>query len=241
MKNSAYKEMYDNELTHAWYIATRRLLTEYVTAHLQGKEKILDVGCGTGGTIVALNAGGFQNVIGIDNNLAAIHFCQKRGIKNVRLGSVNKIPFENGVFKAVLCMDVLYHQGVDVKVALKEFNRVLKKDGVLYIQEPAYKWLSSKHDRAIETQNRFTRKEIELLLKESGFRSLNISYYNMFLLPLIAAKRFWDKSSQDHHSDVFRLSPIFNKAVLKTMILEGMILKKINLPFGLSVIATSRK
>lgn len=272
MKKIAYQEMFVNELTHAWYVATRDLAINTLKKRIKMEAKILDAGCGTGGTIKFLEKAGFKNVKGIDNNKIALNFCRQRGLKNVFKGSVNKIPFKDKTFDAVICLDVLYHRGVDVPMALRQFNRVLKKSGFLYIQEPAYQWLFSKHDKTIETQRRFGKKDLESQIKKSQFRILQCSYYNMFLLPFIFLKRLRDRfpRSKDRgslilaqnslhprgksrgffaqnkftsasQSDVYKLPPLFNNIMLKVMSLEAKILKRLNLPFGLSIITICRK
>jgi len=138
-------------------------------------------------------------------------------------------------------LDVLYHRGVDVPKAIGEFNRVLKKNGFLYIQEPAYQWLFSRHDRTIETQRRFDKSNLESLLKKSQFKVLQCSYYNMLLLPLIIFKRLRDRFTLGTQSDVYNLPPFFNSIMFKVMNFESEILKKLNLPFGLSIIVLCQK
>lgn len=241
MKQNAYKEMYENELTHSWYIETRNLMVDILGKRLKKEDKILDAGCGTGGTLIFLKKAGFRNIVGIDNSKIALDFCKKRALGNVKLASVNKIPFGDKSFDAVVCLDVLYHVGVKPEVVLREFNRILKNKGLLYIQEPSYEWLKSKHDRAIQTQHRFNKKELESLLKLAEFKICKSSYYNMFLLPLIIFKRISNKMVLDNHSDVYKLSPFINIFMSKIMKLESIILKTLNLPFGLSLITLAQK
>lgn len=241
MKKIAYQQMFAHELTHAWYVATRDLAINTLKKRVKKDAKILDAGCGTGGTIMFFEKAGFKNIKGIDNNKIALDLCHQRGLKNVYSGSVNDIPFKDKTFDAVICLDVLYHKGVDHKKALREFNRVLKKSGFLYIQEPAYQWLFSKHDRTIETQRRFNKIDLESQVKKSQFKVLQCSYYNMLLLPLIILKRLRDKSASNNQSDVYKLPPLFNNIMKMTMTLEAKILQKLNLPFGLSIIALCQK
>lgn len=241
MKTNAYREMYENELTHAWYLATRSLMLSTLSKNVSKNSQILDAGCGTGGTIIFLKRNGFKYIAGIDNNKTAIKFCKQRGIRSVYYGSVNKIQFKQETFNAVVCLDVLYHKGVDIEDALLEFKRVLKKGGILYLQEPSCKWLKSKHDRAIETQRRFTRSELLSLLKKTGFKPYKLSYYNMLLAPLIIVKRLGEKSTSNKHSDVYRLHPVINWLMLKILTMESFLFRRINFPFGLSIIALSKK
>ena len=44
MKKIAYDQMYENELTHAWYIGTRQLMIDALKKYLNKNAKILDAG-----------------------------------------------------------------------------------------------------------------------------------------------------------------------------------------------------
>lgn len=78
MQKIAYREMFENEMSHAWYIGTGKLMIDFLKSLLDKKAKILDAGCGTGGTIKFLQKAGFKNVIGIDSSSEALRFCLKK-------------------------------------------------------------------------------------------------------------------------------------------------------------------
>ena len=54
MQKNAYTEMYAQELTHGWYRGTREVLLAHLKK-LKPQAKILDAGCGTGGTILPMS------------------------------------------------------------------------------------------------------------------------------------------------------------------------------------------
>src|SRR3989344_9238426 len=185
MKRIAYRQMYKNELTHGWYLGTRRHLVKTLKKYCRTNAKILDAGCGTGGTIKLLRKVGFKNIVGIDKSDIAIDYARKRNI-SVKKGDINKLPFEKNSFDVVICIDVLYHQGVNPSLTIKEFRRVLKKEGLLYLQEPAYDFLKSRHDIAIATSRRFTKNQIAKMMSMAGFKILKISYLNtLMFIPIV--------------------------------------------------------
>lgn len=242
MKPIAYREMYENELSHAWYVATRKLMINFLKRYLKKNAKILDAGCGTGGTMIYLQRARFKNITGVDNSKEALKFTKKRGLTNIKLASVDSLPFAKNYFDAVICLDVLYHEGVDPKKAIFEFRRVLKPKGLLYLQEPSYNWLKSKHDQIIHTQKRFTKGELESLIEHSGLKLIKSSYFNTFLLPLIILKRLKDKFVVGvDKSDVYQLPSLLNDIMSKILTLEIRLIKTVNSPFGLSVIVVSQK
>lgn len=68
------------------------------------KGRILDVGCGAGRFLLHLQEKGFD-VAGIDNSRGAVKVCKLRGLKNVRLRSIDEIgKFKPGSFDTVIMM-----------------------------------------------------------------------------------------------------------------------------------------
>src|SRR5579872_7741 len=233
MKKIAYDEMYKEELTHPWYIKTRERLILTLNSHIKNDSKILDVGCGTGGTLLKLQNSGYRNVFGIDKSSRAVYYCKKRNLKKISIGDINHLPFKDKTFDVVICMDVLYHKDVNVKKSLSELYRVLKKSGFVYIQEPAFNLLKSKHDIAIETNQRFTKKKIITELKKSNFKIMSATYYNTLLLPIIFIKRIKDKLRKGGKisSDVHKLPKIISDLMFSSLSLENFISTKLfNLP-----------
>ena len=221
MEKIAYCEMFDNELTHGWYLGTRNLLVSILKKYLPTNAKILDAGCGTGGTIVYLKKTGFSNIFGIDNSKLAISFCRQRKLTNIKSATVNHLPFKDQSFDAVICLDVLYHQGVNQHKTISEFSRVLKKGGLLYIQEPAYNWLKSKHDKIVSTEMRSTKGSLKEILELAKFKIIKLSYFNTLLFPAIAVKRLVDKflSPNSKTSDIAPLPKQLNSLLKQFLFL----------------------
>ncbi|MCL5040070.1 MAG: methyltransferase domain-containing protein [Firmicutes bacterium] len=95
-------------------------------------EKILDVGAGTGVLLAQLHGQGAQ-VTGLDRSSAMLREAEKAcpGCQLV-LGEATAMPFPDGSFDAVACVDALHHFPVREK-ALSEMIRVLKEGGRLAI------------------------------------------------------------------------------------------------------------
>ena len=68
------------------------------------KGRVLDIGCGAGRFSLHLQQRGFD-VTGIDNSRGAVKVCKLRGVKNVRLRSIDEIgKFKPGSFDTVIMM-----------------------------------------------------------------------------------------------------------------------------------------
>jgi hypothetical protein len=115
----------------------------------------------------------------------------------------------------------------------------LKPGGALILNLPAYRWLFSGHDRAVDNVRRFDGDELRALLAASGFVAIDIRFWNSFLFPLMVAQRLVHRSAK---SDVeFMPAPIeylFRAIVLLEARLTSCGLR---LPFGGSILAVAIK
>ena len=98
--------------------------------------KILDAGCGSGFSMQTLQKLGFANVWGIDSSKEMIELAKKKRL-NAALGELEKIPFEDETFDAIISISALQWVSKDetrLGKTAKEFYRTLKNGGVAGIQ-----------------------------------------------------------------------------------------------------------
>jgi SAM-dependent methyltransferase len=209
--------------------------------------RIVDAGCGTGGTLHALELAGYRDIFGFDLSPIALQFCQKRGLQNVKQGSITKIPFDSNTFDIAYSCDVVTDAGTDNEMAaLGELYRVLKPGGRLFLSLPAFGFLRSEHDRATDIARRVTRPEIERKLAQVGFRVKRATYWNMLLFPAVVAVRLL-RREQPHdlstpaRSDIVLPAPPLNFMLTTCTRLEHLLLRLVNLPFGSSVAVVAIK
>jgi len=217
-----------------WSIA-RRLIEAQLPA---GPLRILDAGCGTGGTSRRLSSLG--TVFGVDASADALARAEHRQLPLAR-ASIDALPFADATFDLVTSFDVLYHRRVrDDARALDELRRVLKPSGLLFIRVPALSWLAGAHDRAVHTRHRYTRGELVRKLRDAGFVSPRASYANLALLPLVFAKRTLD-AVLPPSADLSVPPAIVNRLLEGVLSLEARIIPSLRLPLGVSVVATARR
>lgn len=243
MELSEYKNIFEHEETHFYYVGTHNAVIELLKKYLPKKTGniILDAGCGTGSLMIKMK--GFGKVYGIDASSEALKFTRKNGLKKVTKASVEKIPFKDNTFDAITSIDVLYHKEVrsDLK-ALKEFKRVLKPGGILIIKNPAHNWLRGNHDIVIHTTRRYSKKQFGEKLKLAGFQTIKLSYINMSFFPLAILKRLTETILKSKpSSDVETLPEGVNKLLIYLYNAETKFLTRNTIPFGLSIFAVARK
>ncbi len=243
MELAEYKNIFDNEKSHFYYVGTHNAVLKFLNIYLSKKSgnTILDAGCGTGALMKKLNK--FGEIWGIDASSEALKFAKQNKVRNIKKASVENIPFKDDLFDAVVSIDVLYHKAVknDVR-ALSEFRRVLKPGGLLIVKSPAHNWLRGSHDEIIHTVRRYNKNELQERLKKVKFNTIKMSYINLFFLPFAVVKRI-SESLFNHkpESDVKPVPKIINFLLIAVYGLEVEILTKTSLPFGLSLFAIARK
>jgi ubiquinone/menaquinone biosynthesis C-methylase UbiE len=99
---------------------------------------ILDYGCGYGRTVQSFNHQGFSNAMGLDNSMEMIRVgLEQHPELNLMLNPFKKIPLEKGSVQLALLFAVLTCIPMDADQAslMKEIERVLAPDGILYISD----------------------------------------------------------------------------------------------------------
>jgi SAM-dependent methyltransferase len=242
MDPEQYSLMARVERDHWWYVGMRRLAAALLAdAPPDGAPwRVLDAGCGTGGTTAWLRR--YGTVVGVDLAAEAAPYWRERGLRAMARGSVAALPFATGRFDLATCFDVLYHQQVaDEAAVLAELWRVLRPGGLLLLRVPAYQWLQGAHDAAVHTRRRYTRAEIETAVRDAGFTVVAATYGNCFLFPLAAAKRLSERWLGGSQVEMAVPSPAVNTLFRGALGLEARLAPRWPLPAGLSVFILGRK
>ena len=151
---------------------------------------ILDVGCGPGLLTRELARRSKKlQVIGIDVSYYAIkqakRNCHELNNVTFKIADVSRLPFKDNFFDLVICKDSLHHFG-NLKRALREMCRVVKREGTVYLQDLRrdLPWYLLK--MVVPPKNPFqklqyysaraayTKKELTNILNGLSFRYYNI-------------------------------------------------------------------
>lgn len=222
-----------------WTRALRRNLIAAAARSRAPYASVLDAGCGAGGLLAAIaNEWPIAMGVGLDRDGFACRLARDKARRPVVRGSVDDLPFHNAAFDLIFSADVLCHRGVDPERALREMRRCLKPGGTLVLNLPAYRWLYSAHDRAVDNARRYRRPEVARLLSVAGFTGIRTTYWNTVLFPLmVARRRLWPDGS-----DVALLPSPLERLFDAIAIVESAALRTgLRLPFGGSILAAGTR
>ena len=122
-------------------------LSSIIYKYIKYDDNICDVGMGFGKTIFELYKKGFTNLSGIDSNSSGVDFANKiikdfnlTGNFNFINGNASNIDFKDKSQNVVITQAfwTTITNLSDRKNILNEINRILKNNGVLYIQDFGY-------------------------------------------------------------------------------------------------------
>lgn len=235
-----YKDMAALQDEHWWYEGRRQILFSIINGlNLPGNADILEAGCGPGANLKMLK--NFGTVSAVEPEEFAAQYASKLSGLNVKTGFLpDPFPFD-GPFDLIGAFDVIEHIDDDI-AALKALHARNKDNGYAVFTVPAHQWLWSNHDDINHHKRRYNRAQFKRALESAGYKIEKISYYNMWLFPLAVAVRYLKKAlGKEDESDVQMPSHLVNKVLKSLFASEKHLLKFMNLPFGLSIIAVCKK
>lgn len=242
MEEQDYATTYRLEGGNWWFVGMRRICLEWVE-RCRGDGPILDVGCGTGINIEALDA--LAPTTGVDLSATALRFCQDRGRTELVQATGERLPFPDGSFDVVTAFGVVEHIEADAE-AVAEWSRVVAPGGHLVLLTSAYQWMWSGHDVSNHHARRYRADEVRRLLADAGLVDVRVSHLNTFLFPPIAAVRIVERllrlgRQPAAHKDTGEVPASVNRLLTAVLALEARLLRTRDLPFGVSIAASGRR
>jgi 2-polyprenyl-3-methyl-5-hydroxy-6-metoxy-1,4-benzoquinol methylase len=242
MNVDMYRIFFEIQKKHWWFVTKKKIVLDLIDRYVAKNSymKLLDIGCGSGLMLNALN--GLGETYGMDMSDEAIVFSKKIFSGVVKKGVLpNEIPYPEHFFQLITALDVIEHVDEDFET-LKVFYSLLVQGGQAVITVPAYMFLWSNFDVVNEHKRRYTLSELNTKLLNAGFTIQKISYYNSLLFPIVLVVRVLNNLlKRDGTSDVNLPSLPINFILRSIFIIELFLLRFLNLPFGVSLLAVVKK
>jgi len=159
----------------------------------------------------------------------------------VRQGAAEQLPWEDGSFDLVTGLDVVEHLDDDL-AGLKEMRRVLRPGGYAFLFVPAFMFLWGVQDDISHHRRRYTLKGMQEAARAAGFEIERATYANItFFLPVLLGRVLMRltriRPASENNININALNGVFGRIFGA----EGPILRRMNLPFGVSAICVARR
>lgn len=148
---------------------------------LQPEDELLEVGCGSA-VLLAEHASAVRYVAGLDASEIQVQMARERlaeriaaGTAKVVLGDAMALPWEDGRFSVIGCLNCLKFVP-DPPKALREMHRVLRPEGrlVLTIDKQSDKWGRSNEVDAMG-QWQWGIDDCRRMVEEAGFAGVSVA------------------------------------------------------------------
>lgn len=237
-----YQKMAQLEETYWWFRGRRNIIKAILKKYLPIKKglRILDYGSGTGGTLSILKE--FGTVTGADISSEAIKYSIQKDKSEIHLIQPNQsLPFIENSFDLITTLDVLEHIENDENMLLL-IKKYLKPTGFILISVPAYQFLWSEHDEALEHFRRYTASGLIKKITTAGFQPVYKTYAITFAFPIIVAYRLLKKTvkkilrQKNAPTTSYVILPKSLNNFFTTLLkAEAFIIKNFSFPFGSSI------
>lgn len=223
-----------------WYYLSKGRALRAMLGTIRAPE-LLDVGAGSGVfPRQLLDAGICQRAVCVDPGYVEERTELHNGREIAFVRSVERVPQ-----RLVLMMDVLEHVDDDVGV-LRSYAQRMPAGGWLVITVPAFQFMWSGHDIYLEHRRRYSRSDLENVVRTAGLEVVRSRYFFGFLFPAAVAMRLRNrrrlKTGKIEAESALKSYPDFVNRLL-TLIhdAERATLFRFNRFAGLSVFCLARR
>jgi SAM-dependent methyltransferase len=241
------------EDSHWWYSGLRDIIRrtlEMPRFALPKGARVLDAGCGTGANLLFLRRFLSPEYLGgFDLSPLSVRFCREKiPDADIYVSDLRAPEIHTDQLDLVFSCDAVSIAGIAESFeGLVGLVERVRQGGLVIFNMPAFRWLFSKHDVAIETRDRTTVREMRELFAKLGLSVELITYRVFCLFPAILLARLPSmlrrgSLPREARSDVSLPPSLINATLHKLLCAENKVIcSGVKLPWGSSVYVVGRK
>jgi SAM-dependent methyltransferase len=251
---ACFEPLFAAEDRHFWFVARNKVISSLMAQAVEGLPagyRVLEVGCGTGNVLKALErtcASG--SIVGMDLFAEGLDFARSRVACGLVQGDLAAPPFDRP-FEAIGLFDVLEHLPDDEDV-LCRLRDLVVPGGALVLTVPAHMSLWSYFDVASGHHRRYVLGDLVSKLRGAGFDVEYASEYLACLFPamwagrrlaaLFAGRTASPAAERDLALGELRIVPVLNGVLTWVLSQEARLMaRRRRLPVGTSIVALARR
>ena len=206
---------------HPWWNARTKLALEALRAEgITPSAKIIDIGCGWGTNLHALEAAGYD-VWGLDISRKILEAIDRPSRKLIEGDLTQELPKDAGTYDAFLALDVIEHLDDD-RDATRKFGELLRPHGVGIVSVPAQPDLFSEFDEVQGHRRRYLPDQLREAFAGSGLEVMRVFWWGQWMVPVLrrmrqkqATRESWQPAKT--YAEYLRLPPWPGPQVMKVL------------------------
>ena len=238
-----HTEMISNHIgsQHPIDIASRDMCKFLLKKNNSLEDKIvLEIGCSSGNLIGDINSIKNLKYIGSDVIRKPVKKLAETYKNNpFIIFDILKNPFSKSICNFLIMLNVLEHINDD-EGALREANKLLKKDGLLILEVPSGKFLFDEYDKKLLHFRRYNMKDLVEKIEKAGFKIEKKTHLGFILFPLFSLIKIFNKLIKKKNIVVSQANASNNILVKAIFEIEKK-LSNYSLPFGIRCFVCARK
>jgi 2-polyprenyl-3-methyl-5-hydroxy-6-metoxy-1,4-benzoquinol methylase len=189
---------------HPWWRARAALTLDLLDQlGVKPPARILDVGCGWGVTLDALEKRGYR-AIGMDVSRRALEQIDLQGRTLVEADLTKPIEPRDPFHDAVLALDVIEHLDDD-RAAIRRLGALVRPAGVVIVSVPALPEIFSEFDAIQGHRRRYLPDALCAAFADSGLELEQVFWWGRWLVPILRRLRSRSRAQPgESASEVYR-------------------------------------
>ncbi|MFN7901025.1 MAG: class I SAM-dependent methyltransferase [Synechococcaceae cyanobacterium] len=238
----AFNYLAKAEGRHWWFRSRNQIIIWALSEKAQSLNNFLEVGCGTGYVISGIaRAFPLLRLEASEYFEDGLFFARQR-LPECTFRQLDATAMsEHDGYGSVGSFDVLEHIQAD-QLVLANFNRALRRGGLLLLTVPQHPWLWSAADEYAHHVRRYKQSDLLQKVRMAGFDVEYCTSFVSLLLPVMALQRIASRKAPYNPDSEFKISPFLNSLLFLVMQIELLLLKLgLRFPAGGSFLLLARK
>lgn len=180
-------ELGDLIARHPWWRARTKLLLHLLRRlGCQASYQVIEVGCGWGGNLAALEKAGYT-VTGLDVSRNALARLDRVDRMLIEADLSQDLPPDAPDYDVVLALDVIEHIDDD-RGAVRRLAQLTKPGGHVIISVPALPELFSEFDSVQGHRRRYVPQSLRDATAGSGLQIVQLFWWGQWMIPLLGKR-----------------------------------------------------
>jgi SAM-dependent methyltransferase len=210
LPDDAFVRMTEHVRRHPWWRARSRLVRSILrTLGVKPPASVVDVGCGWGVDVLALERAGYA-VVGLDASRGMLELLDRPGRTLIEADLTQPAPEAAPTFDALLALDVIEHLDDD-RAAMAWSAARVKPGGVAVVSVPALPRLFSHFDTIQGHRRRYEPATLRRAFEGSGLEVETVIWWGAWMVPVLARQRVRKtpprQAAERTYADYLRLPP----------------------------------